>query len=236
MARLPLFDNVKAADAVLVESGDLNNTTASLEFDVNNSGKQSAQVGDYVAAWANAENTPATDANARIGKVTARSNKKLTVRWGEFGTPIVAITGRAKVAVAFKAGDTDTTVLEQVADLVKQNETARTANFTLALADSGVVQVINADALVGTLPTAAAGLTFIFEIGTAGGNGVGEIGFAISPQSTDAIDGAGATGVNNKDMLVTKATARKGDRIVLIGGAANKYVVHHISATVTREA
>jgi hypothetical protein len=241
MSRLPLFANVDTSLTVLAESGDLNNTTAALEFDVNQSGIKAAEVGDYVAAWANASASPDLDSNARVGKVTARSNTKLTVRWGEFGTPITAITGRAKLAVAFRGGDVDTQVLEQVGDLLKQNETARVADFTLALADSGKVNVINADGKVATLPSAATtgelGHAYIFEIGTdSTADGIGEIGFAISPASGDAIDGGGATGVNNKDVLVTKATARKGDRIVVTGGAPNKWVITHLAATITREA
>lgn len=237
MSRLPLFANVDTGLTVLAESGDLNNTTPSLEFDVNQSGIKAAEVGDYIAAWANASASPDLDASARVGKVTARSNKKLTVRWGEFGTPITAITGRAKLAVAFRTGDVDTQVLEQVGDLVKQNEQARVANFSLTAADTGILQVINADALVGTLPTAAAGLTFDFEIGTTGtANGIGEIGFAISPAATDAINGGGtAAGTNDKDVLVTKATARRGDRVRVTAGPANKWVITHLSATITRE-
>lgn len=240
--RLPIFTKVNASLASLVQSGDLNNTTPSLRFDVNQSGLKGAQVGDYVAAWAVATYaTPDLDANARIGKVTQRTNKELTVRWGEFGTPITAIAARPAVAVALKGNDQNTGIIEQLGDLVKQAETARVADFTCAVADSGKVNVINADGKVATLPSAATtgalNHTFIFEIGTDGSaNGIGEIGFAISPASGDAIDGGGATGVNNKDVLVTKATARKGDRIIVQGGAPNKYVITHLAATITREA
>lgn len=239
MARLPLYANVVAANSVKVQSGDLNNTTPSLAIDVNNSGKKSLQVGDRVAIWdKDSYATPALDPNVQMARVTARSNKIVTLLRGEYGTPIAALAGRPSIAVAFSAADEeDTSMIEQLADLTKQTEVARTADFTLALADSGKVNVINADGKVGTLPATAPGLTMTFEIGTTGtANGVGEIGFAISPAAADAIDGAGATGVNNKDLLITKATARQGDRITLVGGAANKWVVSNYSTIHTREA
>lgn len=238
MSRLPLFTKVDAALSVKVESGDLNNTTPELTFQVNNSGVKSAQVGDYVALWNKATYaTPDLDANARIGRVLERSNTELTVRWGEFGTPIVAYTGRPELAVAFKSEDQDTVLLEQLSELGKQNEQARVANFSLTAADTGILQVINADGLVGSLPAHAAGLSFDFEIGTTGtADGIGEIGFAISPVTADAINGGGvAAGTNDKDVLVTKATARKGDRIRVAAGAANKWVITHLAATITRE-
>lgn len=236
--RLPIFSKVVAANSVKVATGVLNNVTASLQFAVNNSGKKSAQVGDYVALWdKDTYATPDLDANARIGIVTARTNKTLTIRWGEFDTPIVAYTGRPSLAVALNAVNSLDSLIEQVSDVSSQVEVARTADFTLALADSGKLNIINADGKVATLPTSAPGITLAFEIGTTDtANGVGEIGFAISPAAADAIDGGGTgAGVTNKDVLVTKGTARKGDRIVVVGGATNKWVISHLAATITRE-
>jgi hypothetical protein len=209
-----LFANVNTDLAVSVESGDLNNTTQSIEFDVNNSGIKSAQVGDYVALWdKDTYPNPADDANARIGIVTARS--KLTVRWGEFGTPIVAYTLRPELAVAFKAGEVKGVVAQLVEDGANPPLVAVTGNITAALNNSGRVHRVTADAVI-TLPATSVGDTLIFE--NAGPDGTVQI--TLDPNASDLIKGNGDAGADGVTVVNTKATARFGDRLVLIGTTA----------------
>lgn len=216
MSKIALFTNVDTNLAVSVQSGDLNNTTQTIEFDVNNSGVKSVQVGDYVALWdKETYPNPADDANARIGRVTARSNTKVTVTWGEFGTPITAYTGRPEMAVAFKAGELKGVIAQLVEDGANPPLVAVTGNITAALINSGRVHRVTADSTIG-LPAASVGDTLIFE--NAGPDGTVQI--TLDPDAGDLIKGNGQAGVDGVTVVNTKATARFGDRLVLIGTAA----------------
>jgi len=95
------------------------------------------------------------------------------------------------------------------------------ANKTLSLDDSGSVFVVGTDALTITLPETAKGVVYTFiNIGADGNNLI-----TISPNADDAIFGSiansaadsVASGVDDKDIVNTKATANQGDRITLIG-------------------
>lgn len=103
---------------------------------------------------------------------------------------------------------------------------------TLAEADSGIVHVITADAKTFTLPGTAAGLTFVI----VNGGEDGEVGVSVSPHDDDKIMGAGFTSANNKDAINTKATAKKGDYIVLVGDGADGYCVQAVRGIWAREA
>lgn len=216
MSKLALFTNVDTSLAASVESGDLNNTTPSIEFDVNNSGVKAAQVGDYVALWdKETYPNPADDANARIGIVTARSNVKLTVRWGEFDTPIVAYAGRPEIAVAFKKDDL-MGILQQLADDgYGESIVAVTGNITADLNNSGRVHRVTADATI-VLPPAVVGDTLIFENGGPDGT----VLITLDPNASDLIKGNGDAGADGVTLVNTKVTARFGDRVELIGTTA----------------
>lgn len=112
-----------------------------------------------------------------------------------------------------------------------------TSNKTLAAVDCGVVQEVTADAVVFTLPSTAAGLTFTFKNGSRYD---GEYGFAISPAAADGITGGGlATPVINKDILSSKSTNRAQDEITLVGtGSAGTgaWIIQNSVGTYTREA
>jgi hypothetical protein len=221
MSKIALFANVDPSLAVSVQSGDLNNTTQSIEFDVNNSGMKSVQVGDYVALWdKDTYATPDLDANARIGRVTARSNKKVTVTWGEFGTPIVAYAARPEMAVAFKAGELKGVVAQLVEDGQNPPLVAVTGNITAALNNAGMVHRVTADATI-VLPPTSVGDTLIFE--NAGPDGT--VAITLDPDAGDLIKGNGAAGSDGVTRVNTKATARFGDRMVLIGTAAG-WTIH----------
>lgn len=106
------------------------------------------------------------------------------------------------------------------------------ANDTMAEGDSGSVKLVDTDGVVITLPATAAGMTFTFV--NAGDDG--EVGFSISPNAADKIMGNGYTSADNKDVTNTKATARKGDYITLVGDGASGWYVQAVRGTWTREA
>ena len=106
-------------------------------------------------------------------------------------------------------------------DGVNPKVTILTDNYTLLEEDSGGVFGIGTDAKVITLPATKAGLKYTFiNTGAAGNNIV-----TISPVAADGISGtitlAAAVvvdaGVVNKDLINTKATAKAGDSVTLIG-------------------
>jgi len=106
------------------------------------------------------------------------------------------------------------------------------ANKTLALADCDIVQIVDTDAKLVTLPATADGLHFIIMNGGADA----AVLVAIDPNSADKISGAGLSPVDNKDLQNTKATAKFGDYVELIGGDANGYTVIKMRGTWTIEA
>ena len=58
----------------------------------------------------------------------------------------------------------------------------------------------------------------------------------VSPAALDQIIGADVTAADNKDMVNTLATAKKGDRIELFGDGSAGYYIHDIVGTWAREA
>ena len=103
-----------------------------------------------------------------------------------------------------------------------------TANKTLDREDSGKTFYVGTDALVITLPPVSDGLEYTFINSGADGNNT----VTISPDAADAIFGTIANaaadsvagGVDDKDWENTKATANKGDRCTLVGGAGGWYI------------
>jgi len=109
------------------------------------------------------------------------------------------------------------------------------ANKTLDAEDCGklfcVTAACDADAL--TLPAIAAGLSglTILAVGAFGTTAV-----TIDPNSVDMILGPDITGADNKDLILTKATQRRGDFVELIAGDADGYMVVKMRGTWAREA
>lgn len=108
-----------------------------------------------------------------------------------------------------------------------------TASATLGLGDSGTVYLVGTDALVVTLPATKKGAKFSFINSGADGNNI----ITISPNANDAIIGSianasadsVASGVADKDIINTKATSNKGDRITLVGdGVDGWYIVEGV--------
>ncbi len=105
-------------------------------------------------------------------------------------------------------------------------------NKTLDIQDVGKVVNVTADAKTITLPATAAGLRFVIRCGAADGT----VGVAVSPNASDKIMGADLAGVDDKDRLLVKATAKLGDYIVLSYGGATGWLVEAEVGTWSAEA
>ena len=100
--------------------------------------------------------------------------------------------------------------------LVDNNAEIKTANYTVVITtDSGKTITSTLDGIVYTLPSIAVGNTITFinmaEDGKAALN--------ISPSASDGITYAGSS-TDDKDLINTKATSKKGDFVTLasLGG------------------
>lgn len=107
------------------------------------------------------------------------------------------------------------------------------ANKTLDAQDSGKLFWIDTDATVTTLPSIADGLGGVLLVN---GGAYGTVAVNASPAALDMILGPDITGADNKDLINTKATARRGDFVKLDLGDADGYVVTAMSGTWAREA
>lgn len=104
---------------------------------------------------------------------------------------------------------------------------------TLDAQDCGKLFWVDTDAKTITLPAIADGLGGCLIVN---GGAFGTVAVTISPAAADMILGPDITGADNKDLINTKATACRGDRVVLDLGDADGYVVHDLVGTWAREA
>jgi hypothetical protein len=125
------------------------------------------------------------------------------------------------------------TLVHVTNDVVRKKEgasTVVTASRTFTAADSGGTFDIGTDALVMTLPLIDAstrGMVLVFRNVGADGNNI----ITISPNAADGIEGtvanaaadSVASGVVNKDIVNTKATANDGDYLVLRAAEDTKW-------------
>lgn len=107
------------------------------------------------------------------------------------------------------------------------------SNKTLTLADCGAIQNVIADGITITLPATSAGAAFYIRnggvpassaIGASTGSDASVL-VTIAPNASDKIQGLAFTAADNKAALNTKATARVGDFIRLIGDGIDGYNV-----------
>jgi len=109
-----------------------------------------------------------------------------------------------------------------------------TGTKTFDAEDSGklfcVTAAGDADAL--TLPAIADGLSglTILAVGAFGTTAV-----TVDPNANDMILGPNITGANDKDLICTKATQRRGDFVTLIAGDTDGYMVTELRGTWARE-
>lgn len=130
--------------------------------------------------------------------------------------------------LVFKAKSTGKPVFK-VSDNVKAQ--TKSANYTMTAADSGFVTYIDTDAKVITLPSTAAGLTYTFV--NAGADGT--VAINISPAAIDQIQGCGLTAADDKDLINTKATAKLGDSVTIVGDATGGWIIQSMVGTWVRE-
>jgi len=71
-------------------------------------------------------------------------------------------------------------------------------------------------------------------VGNIAGFGVAKV--SVSPNAVDMIEGPGITAADDKDIINTKATARRGDHVIVVYGDANGWRISKIVGTWAREA
>ncbi len=111
----------------------------------------------------------------------------------------------------------------------KKREVA--ADATLAITDVGYTINVTADGKVITLPSTVVGYAFTVVNDMADG----ACAVTISPAAADLIAGVGFTAADNKDIVNTKATAKKGDYVKLLGDGANGWFVLEMVGIWARE-
>jgi nitrogen fixation protein FixH len=109
---------------------------------------------------------------------------------------------------------------------------AISGNKTLDIEDNGKLFVVTADALVVTMPAVATPVNCVIMNGGA----FGTQAVNISPVAADKIQGPDLPGTDNKDLINTKATARRGDFVKLVTGDANGPIVAELRGTWATEA
>lgn len=105
-------------------------------------------------------------------------------------------------------------------------------NYTVLATDSGKIIDVDTDAKTITLPATVLGLTV--TIRNAGADGA--VAVTVSPAAADKIVGNGEAGVDNKDIVNTKATAKNGDYVTLVGDGADGWYIQAIKGTWAAEA
>lgn len=94
---------------------------------------------------------------------------------------------------------------------------AITVDKTLDIEDNGKLFVVTADAKIITMPAVATPVNCT----VLNGGAFGTIAVNVSPAAADKIQGPDLPGTDNKDLINTKATARRGDYVRLATGDAN---------------
>lgn len=98
---------------------------------------------------------------------------------------------------------------------------AVTADKTLDIQDIGKVLNVTVDAKTITLPATVDDYEYIIRNGGADAG----VLVKVSPDANDKIMGADLAGVDNKDRLNTKATAKRGDYIRIVGEGTHGWYV-----------
>lgn len=104
---------------------------------------------------------------------------------------------------------------------------AITVDKTLDIQDNGKLFVVTADAKIITLPAVATPVNCVIMNGGA----FGAIAVNVSPDAGDKIQGPDLPGADNKDLINTKATAKRGDFVKIATGDANGPLVVELRGT-----
>lgn len=103
---------------------------------------------------------------------------------------------------------------------------------TLDIEDNGKLFWVDADAKTITMPAVATPVNCTIVNGGA----FGTVAVNISPAAADKIQGPDLPGTDNKDLINTKATAKRGDFAVLVTGDANGPIAAALRGTWATEA
>lgn len=120
----------------------------------------------------------------------------------------------------------------QESEHANQRRVTLSADTTLSATHIGAIIDVDTDAKVLTLPATVVGM--IFRIRNAGADGA--VLVTVSPNASDKIMGGGFTAADDKDALNTKATAKKGDEIWLLGDGVDGWYVVGMRGTWARQA
>lgn len=130
------------------------------------------------------------------------------------------------VVVDFDPSHTDPYALWQT------RETLAAATKTLDAQDTGKLFFVTVTSVI-TLPaTATAGQT----IALVNGGAHGTVQISVDPAAVDKIMGPDIAGTDNKDLINTLATAKRGDFVVLTAGHADGWTVNTLRGTWATEA
>lgn len=111
-------------------------------------------------------------------------------------------------------------------------EALAAATLTLDVQDNGKGLWVTVDSTI-TLPAVA---TELMDVAIANGGAFGAVGVTVSPNAADGISGPNMAQTADKDIVNTKATARRGDYLRLAGGLAEGYAVAEIRGVWAKEA
>lgn len=109
---------------------------------------------------------------------------------------------------------------------------AITVDKTLDIEDNGKLFVVTVDAKIITLPVVATPVNCVIINGGA----FGTVAVNVSPAAADKVQGPDLPGTDNKDLINTKATARRGDFVRLATGDANGPLAIELCGTWATEA
>lgn len=104
-------------------------------------------------------------------------------------------------------------------------------NLTTDIEDTGKTLFVDTDAKTITLLTYAAATAHRLKVVNIGA--FGTVAVSIDPAAGDKIAGPNDTGADGGIMVNTKATARRGDYVVLTSGGDDGYIVEEIRGTWT---
>jgi hypothetical protein len=123
------------------------------------------------------------------------------------------------VVIDFNAG----VIADPYGDTVRETISA---TYTTDIEDTGKTLFVDTDAFVITLLTYAAATAHRLKVVNIGA--FGAVAVSIDPAGADLIAGPNDTGADGGIMVNTKATARRGDYVVLTSGGDNGYIVEEI--------
>ena len=106
-------------------------------------------------------------------------------------------------------------------------------NKTLDAEDTGKIFYVDTDAKAITLPATA---TVGKDITIVNAGGFGAVAINVDPAAADKIMGPDLAGEDNKDLINTKATAQRGDFVVLTAGHADGWVISAMKGVWAQEA